>query len=177
MHNDLEQVLFTKEEIDLQVKHLAAAITERYEGKELTVVFLSNGATIFAADLIRLIPLALHLDSIAVSSYCGSESSGKIKFEKDLKLDAQDRHILIVDDILDTGLTLNKVSEKVILKKPASLATCVLLNKQARRTVEIKADFCGFDIDDHFVVGYGLDYKEKYRNLNCIGILKRKIYS
>ena len=177
MHNDLKEILFSHADIEARVKTLAAEITEQYRNKKLTVVFLSSGATLFAADLIRHIPLPLHLDCLSVSSYSGTSSSGTVSIAKDLKLPVSDRHILIVDDILDTGLTLSKVTEAISAKRPASLATCVLLNKEARRKISIRADFCGFQIDDHFVVGYGLDYNEHYRNLPFIGILKEEIYS
>ena len=176
MQNDIEKVLICPAEIAGRVKYLAGEITERYDGKKLTVICLSNGAIVFAADLIRQIPIPLQLDSISVSSYRGTESTGNVIFDKGLSLCVKNRHVLIVDDILDTGLTLSRVTAKVATAEPKSVSSCVLLNKKARRQIEIEADFCGFEIDDHFVIGYGLDYNEAYRNLPCIAILKEEIY-
>ena len=176
MQNDIERVLICPTEIASRVKELAALITEEFDGKKLTIICLSNGAIVFAADLIRLIPIPLQLDSISVSSYRGTQSTGEVTFEKNFSLCIKVRHVLIVDDILDTGLTLSKVTERVAAAGPESISSCVLLNKKARREVEIEAEFCGFEIDDHFVIGYGLDYNEAYRNLPCIAILKKEIY-
>ncbi|NQZ59343.1 MAG: hypoxanthine phosphoribosyltransferase [Lentisphaeraceae bacterium] len=177
MHTDLEEILFSKEQIEEQVIELAGQITRKFKDKKLTIVCLSNGAIIFAADLIRHIPIPLQFDTIAVSSYRGTKSSGTVQFDKDIKLDITERHVLIVDDILDTGLTMTHVKKQILSKNPASVEVCVLLNKQARRQNDIGAEFFGFDIEDQFVVGYGLDYNEAYRNLACIGILKENIYS
>jgi hypoxanthine phosphoribosyltransferase len=176
MDNDIQKVLISAEQIFDRLTKLAKEITNKYRNKPLTIIGLSNGAIVFAADLIRQIPIPMHLDTISVSSYRGTESTGKITLEKGLSLCVKNRHVVIVDDILDTGLTLSRVSAVVEEAGPLSVSTCVLLNKQARRNVDIEADFCGFDIDDHFVVGYGLDYNEAYRNLPYIGILKEKIY-
>ena len=176
MHNDLKSVLVTESQIANRVVDIAEEITEFYRGKLLTVICLSNGAIVFAADLIRRIPIPMQLDSISVSSYRGTESTGEIQMDKGLKLCVKERDVLIVDDILDTGLTLSRVKEEVLRSSPKSLQTCVLLNKPARRRLEIEPDFSGFEIEDHFVVGYGLDYNEAYRNLPCIGILKEEIY-
>lgn len=177
MHNDLDKVLFTEKQIADRVEEVAKDITEAYQEKPLTIICLSNGAIVFAADLIRHIPIPLQLDTISVSSYRGTESTGEIKMNKGLKLSVKDRHVVIVDDILDTGLTLSKVREEVLKSSPLSVQTCVLLNKPARRKLTIEADFSGFEIEDLFVVGYGLDYDEHYRNLPCIGVLKETIYS
>jgi hypoxanthine phosphoribosyltransferase len=176
MHNDLREVLFSDEEIAQRVKQLAGQITTEYKDKPLTVICLSNGAIVFAADLIRQIPIPLQLDSISVSSYEGTRSTGNVKIDKNIKLCVKNRHVLIVDDILDTGRTLAKVQEEVLKEGPLSVKLCVLLDKPARRALSLEADFSGFKIDDHFVVGYGLDYNEAYRNLPSIGILKEEIY-
>ena len=176
MHRDLKEELISESSIAARIKELAGEITEKFTSKPLTVICLSNGAIIFAADLIRQIPIPLELDCISVSSYRGTESTGDVKLDKGLKLCVKDRNVIIVDDILDTGRTLKKVSSEVSKHDPKYIFTCVLLNKPARRVVDIEADFCGFDIEDHFVVGYGLDFNEAYRNLPYIGILKEKIY-
>ena len=176
MHNDLLEVLITESQIANRIVDIAEEITAHYRGRPLTVICLSNGAIVFAADLIRRIPIPLQLDSISVSSYRGIESTGKVELDKGLKLCVKNRDVLIVDDILDTGLTLSKVIEEVEKAEPSSVKTCVLLNKPARRQLDIEPDFSGFEIDNHFVVGYGLDYNEMYRNLPCIGILKEEIY-
>lgn len=176
MHRDIKEVIIDEASIADRVKELALEITERFAGKGLTVICLSNGAIIFAADLIRQITIPIQLDSISVSSYRGTESTGNVKLDKGLKLCVKGRHVIIVDDILDTGRTLKKVTEEVELAGPEKIYNCVLLNKPSRRVVDINADFSGFDIDDHFVVGYGLDFNEAYRNLPYIGILKEEIY-
>ena len=176
MHNDLRMILITEAQIARRVIEVAEEVTDTYRDKPLTVICLSNGAIVFAADLIRRIPIPLQLDTISVSSYRGTESTGEVHMDKGLKLCVKERHVLVVDDILDTGQTLSKVREEILKSSPLSVKTCVLLDKPARRQMDIEADFSGFDIDDHFVVGYGLDYNEAYRNLPCIGILKEEIY-
>ncbi|MCM8527979.1 MAG: hypoxanthine phosphoribosyltransferase [Lentisphaeraceae bacterium] len=176
MHRDIKEVVVSEEDIAQRVKELAAEITRDFTGKPLTVICLSNGAIIFAADLIRHIPIPIQLDSISVSSYRGTESTGSVKLEKGLKLCVKNRHVIIVDDILDTGRTLKKVVNEVAKAQPEKIYNCVLLNKPSRRVADIEADYCGFDIEDHFVVGYGLDFNEAYRNLPYIGILKEEIY-
>ena len=176
MHRDIEKVIINENEIAVRVNKLAEKITADFLGKPLTVICLSNGAIIFAADLIRRINIPIQLDTMSVSSYRGTESTGKVKLDKGLKLCVKERNVLIVDDILDTGRTLKKVTEEVGKAGPAEIFTCVLLNKPARREIDIEADYCGFDIEDHFVVGYGLDFNEAYRNLPYIGILKKEVY-
>jgi len=176
MHKDIKEIIISEDSIAERINELATKITSDFKDKALTIICLSNGAIIFAADLIRQIPIPLELDCISVSSYRGTESTGKIKLDKGLKLCVKNRHVIIVDDILDTGRTLKRVSEEVQKSEPAEIFTCVLLNKEARRVVEIDADYCGFNIEDHFVVGYGLDFNEAYRNLPYIGILKEEIY-
>lgn len=176
MHKDIKEEIIGESEIAERVKELAGEITAKFSGKPLTIICLSNGAVIFAADLIRRIPIPLELDCISVSSYRGTKSTGDVKLDGGLKLCVKERNVIIVDDILDTGRTLKKVSAEVRRHKPKNIYTCVLLNKQARRVVDIEADFCGFNIEDYFVVGYGLDFNEAYRNLPYIGILKEEIY-
>lgn len=173
IHPDLAEVLFTDAQIKARVKTLAAEIKARYGGKEFTIVSLINGAVMFTADLMREIDNPVRLDCIRVSSYgAKTKSIGTPQVIHSLTLDIMQRDVLLIDDILDTGKTLKLVSELIRDLRPASLRTCVLLDKKARREVPIEADFVGFEIPDKFVVGYGLDFAERYRNLPCIGVLK-----
>lgn len=174
MKEDVEKVLISEEEIVAKVAQLAEAITETYNGEPLTVIALSNGALIFAADLIRRLPMRLQFDNIMVSSYQGTESTGKIKILSDLKLPVAGRHVLIVDDILDTGRTLKAVKDNFLDRNALDIKICVFLDKPSRRVKDITADFIGFSIDDEFVIGYGLDYDEMYRNLPYIGVIKQE---
>lgn len=172
-HSDLAEVLFTEEEIRARVRSLAGEIKAAYGGGEFTIISLINGAVMFTADLMREIENPVRLDCIRVSSYgTQTRSFGTPQVIYSLTLDIRDRHVLLIDDILDTGKTLTLVTQLIRELKPASLRTCVLLDKKARREVPIQADFVGFDIPDKFVVGYGLDFAERYRNLPCIGVLK-----
>jgi hypoxanthine phosphoribosyltransferase len=173
IHPDLTEVLFTEAQIKRRVRTLAAEIKEFYGEKEFTIVSLINGAVMFTADLMRQIDNPVRLDCIRVSSYGASTKSiGTPQIIHSLTLDIMQRRVLLIDDILDTGKTLTLVSELIRDLRPASLRTCVLLDKKARREVPIEADFVGFEIPDKFVVGYGLDFAERYRNLPCIGVLK-----
>ena len=165
------------EEIDQRVQRLAAQIERDYRGRDLVLVALLNGTVMFLADLIRHLKLPLRLDFIGVSSYGAGTKSGELVFTKELRIDVKGRDVLLVDDILDTGKTLKRVSATVRALKPRSLKTCVLLSKQARRTENVTADYVGFEIPDEFVVGYGLDFAERYRNLPFVGVLKQKIYA
>ncbi len=173
---DMAAVLYGEREILRRVKELAWAIEQDYEGKDLVVVSLLNGTVMFLADLVRYLDLPLRLDFMGVSSYGKGTKSGKLVFTKELKLDVKGRDVLLVDDILDTGKTLSRVTKKLKKLKPKSLKICVLLNKSARREEKVAADYVGFDIPDAFVVGYGLDFAERYRNLPFIGVLKPEIY-
>lgn len=173
IHPDLAEVLFTDTEIKQRVKSLAAEIKQVYGNDEFTIISLINGAVMFTADLMREIDNPVRLDCIRVSSYgTRTKSIGTPQIIHSLTLDIQKRHVLLIDDILDTGKTLKLVSELVRDLKPSSLRTCVLLDKKGRREVPIEADFVGFEIPDKFVIGYGLDFAERYRNLPCIGVLK-----
>jgi len=174
MQNDLEKILFHEQTILSRLDKLAAEITAEYRDKELTVIAVLNGSIIFAADLLRRIPLPLKLDCVSVSSYHGgTQSSGQITFDQLSTPDVDGRHILIVDDILDSGRTLFAIREKLFAEaKPKSAKVCVLLRKIKQRARPAEADFTGFDIADEFVVGYGLDYQERYRNLPLIGVLR-----
>jgi len=161
--------------IKRRLKALGARISETYGGEEITVVPIINGAIFFTADLLRQVSNPIRLDCVRIFSYRNStRSHGKPKFLHSLTLDIKDRHVLVIDDILDTGKTLSAVVNLLKKRRPASLRTCVLLDKQGRREVDFEADFVGFKIPDKFVVGYGLDYAERYRGLPCIGVLKKE---
>ncbi len=173
LHPDLAEVLLTEEQIKQRVKTIAAEIKAVYGDNEFTIISLINGAVMFTADLMREIDNPVRLDCIRVSSYgLRTKSIGAPQIIHSLTLDIKNRDVLLIDDILDTGKTLKLVSELVRELKPSSLRTCVLLDKKARREVPMEADFVGFEIPDKFVVGYGLDFAERYRNLPGIGVLK-----
>ncbi len=158
------------------MKVLARQIGRDFAGQELVVVSLLSGTVMFLADLIRHISLPLRLDFIGVSSYREGTQSGALVFTKELRLDVRDRDVLLVDDILDTGKTLTKVLSKLRKLRPRRIKVCVLLEKKARRTESVHVDYVGFPIPDKFVVGYGLDFAERYRNLPFIGVLRPEIY-
>src|SRR5580693_419154 len=167
MQRDLQRVLFRAEEIATRLDQLAVQITEDYRGKELTVLAILNGSLIFMADLLRRIPLPLQLDCLRVRSYySGTVSTGQVTFDPQTLPDLTDRHVLLLDDILDSGHTLAAIIDTMRDQvKPLSVRSCVLLRKMKQRARPVEADYVGFDIQDEFVVGYGLDYNEKYRNL------------
>ena len=170
--SEVESILLTDRQIEKRVREMAREIEDDFAGREMVVVALLNGTVMFLADLIRHLSLPLRLDFMGVSSYGAGTQSGDLVFTKELRLDVRGRDVLLVDDILDTGKTLKLVRNLVQELKPASLRTCVLLDKKARREVTMEADFVGFKIPDKFVVGYGLDFAERYRNLPGIGVLK-----
>jgi hypoxanthine phosphoribosyltransferase len=174
MQGDLERVIFREEEIAARLDQLAVQITEDYRGKDLTVLAILNGSLIFMSDLLRRIPLPLQLDCLRVKSYFGGTvSSGRVQFDHAALPQVQDRHVLLLDDILDSGNTLAAITGTIRLEAaPLSVKSCVLLRKKKKRSLSIVADYVGFDIEDEFVVGYGLDYQERYRNLPYIGVLK-----
>ena len=173
IHPDLAEVLLTERRIHARVKSLAREIKRAFGDREFTIVSLINGAVMFTADLMREIDNPVRLDCIRVSSYgTKTKSIGTPQIIHSLTIDIEKRHVLLIDDILDTGKTLKLVSDLILQLRPASLRTCVLLDKKARREVPIEADFVGFEIPDKFVVGYGLDFAERYRNLPDIGVLK-----
>ena len=172
-HPDLERVLVSEAEIKQRLARLGAEISRTYGDQEITVVAIVNGAVFFTADLLRRVATPIRLDCLRVSSYRNSTRPvHDPRILDTLQLDIEHRHVLLIDDILDTGRTLAVVVEELRKRKPASLRTCVLLDKKVRREVEIEADFVGFTIPDRFVVGYGLDFAERYRNLSSIGVLK-----
>lgn len=175
---DLGEIILSEEAISGRVSELGAQITNDYRGRELLAVGILKGAVLFLADLVRAIDLPVKVDFMALSSYgASSESSGIVRILKDLDENVQGRHVLVVEDIVDTGLTLNYLIDNLRSRRPESLKVCTLLDKPERRQVAIKPDYNGFTIPDRFVVGYGLDYAEKYRNLPYIAVLKPEVYS
>src|SRR5437763_5684904 len=176
MQADLDRVLFDEAAILRRLDQLAAQISADYRDRELTVIAILNGSLMFMADLLRRIPLPLRLDCLSVASYHGGlQTSGEIIFRQVAQPDVAGRDILLLDDILDSGTTINAIREKLQTASPKSIGVCVLLRKIKERARPIEADYVGFDIADEFVVGYGLDYGEGYRNLPCIGVLKREL--
>ncbi len=174
----LDHVLVSEVAIKKRIKALAEKINRAYRGQDLTVIAIVNGALIFAADLLRQLRTPLRLDCLRATSYhSGTQAGGKPVIVDNLKLDITGQKVLLVDDILDTGNTLFAVRELLLAKGAASVRTCVLLDKKARRSVPFEAEYVGFVIPDEFVVGYGLDFNERYRNLPCIGVLKPKYYA
>jgi hypoxanthine phosphoribosyltransferase len=173
---EVERVLITEPQIARRVRGLAREIEHDYRGREMVVVSLLNGTVMFLADLIRHLSLPLRLDFIGVSSYGAGTESGDLVFTKELRLDMRGRDVLLVDDILDTGKTLSRVVPKLRALKPRRIKICVLLDKPARRVEDVQADYVGFEIPDFFVVGYGLDFAERYRNLPFVGILYPHVY-
>ncbi len=177
MHQDVERILYTEEELRSRVKELGAQITADYAGKRPVLASVLRGSYIFMADLTRAIDLPISVDFMAVSSYgSGSTSSGQVEIKKDLSDSIEGKDLLIVEDILDSGNTLYYLLDVLRARKPASIRICTLLDKPDRRAKPIKADYVGFTIPDAFIVGYGLDYNEHYRNLPYVGILKPSVY-
>ncbi|NCD08881.1 MAG: hypoxanthine phosphoribosyltransferase [Negativicutes bacterium] len=178
MHKDIKQVLFNEEEIRQRAKELGEQITNDYAGQQLVVVSLLKGAVYFTAELTKNIDLPVRLDFMISSSYGNDTvSAGSINVIKDLDEKIAGKHVLIVDDIIDTGLTLEKIAKLLEMRNPLSVKTAVLLDKGARRVNEMNADYVGFAIPDEFVVGYGLDFAGDYRNLPIIGILKPAVFA
>ena len=174
--SEVERILITDAQLAKRVRSLSAEIERDFRGREMVVVSLLNGTVMFLADLIRHLSLPLRLDFIGVSSYGSGTTSGELVFTKELRLDVRGRDVLLVDDILDTGRTMKRVLAKLRPLKPRRIRTCVLLDKPARRVEKVRADYIGFQIPDLFVIGYGLDYAERYRNLPFVGVLKPEMY-
>ena len=176
MQEDLDRILFRETTILRRLDELAAQISKEYRERELTGIAVLNGSLIFMADLLRRIPLPLKLDCLSVASYHGkAQTSGEVIFKQIALPDVMDRHILILDDILDSGHTLAAIRDKLQTAKPRSIRVCVLLSKKKRRARHVDADYVGFEIEDEFVVGYGLDFMERYRNLPYIGVLRKEL--
>ncbi len=177
MHQDVERILYTEEELKNRVRELGMQITADYRGKAPVLASVLRGSYIFMADLTRAIDLPISVDFMAVSSYgSGTASSGQVEIKKDLSDSIEGKDLLIVEDILDSGNTLYYLLDVLRARKPASVRICTLMDKPARRQKPIKADYVGFSIPDAFIVGYGLDYDEKYRNLPYVGVLKPSVY-
>lgn len=178
MKEDILKVLMTEKELDAKVKELGKRITEDYKGKNLMMVSVLKGSVAFMADLMRAVEIPCEIDFMSVSSYgSGVKTSGVVKIIKDLDINLEGRDLLIVEDILDSGMTLSYIKSILLERKPSSIKICTLLDKPERRQADVYADYIGFQVPDEFVVGYGLDYDEKYRNLPYIGILKPCVYS
>ena len=173
---EVELILITQQRIARRVRQMAVEIERDHQGRETVVVALLNGTVMFLADLIRHLSLPVRLHFMGVSSYGLGTESGDLIFTKELRLDVRGRDVLLVDDILDTGRTLNRVLGKLRALKPRRIRTCVLLDKKARRVEDVEADYVGFEIPDLFVVGYGLDFAERYRNLPFVGVLYPRVY-
>lgn len=178
MHKDLARVLLTQEEIHERVAELGAQITRDYAGEEVVLIGILKGAVVFFADLVRTIKLPVRMDFMAVSSYgSATRSTGVVRILKDLDRDVTGKNVIIVEDIIDSGMSLSFLMDNMISRGVRSVKICVLLDKPDRRRTQVNVDYCGFVIPDEFVVGYGLDYAERYRELPEIGVLKPEIYT
>ena len=177
MINDIERVLITEEELRAKVKAVGRQISRDYREKDPIFVGVLKGCFIFMADLMRSVDIHCAMDFMAVSSYSGTTSTGAVKINKDLSEDIQGRHVIIVEDILDSGVTLNYLKSFLQQREPASIRIATLMDKPSRRRAPITPDYTCFEVPDAFVVGYGLDYNERYRNLPYIGVLKPEIYA
>jgi hypoxanthine phosphoribosyltransferase len=170
----IDKILIHEQTIFARLDELGERITQDYKDKDLTIISLLNGSIVFTADLLRRIRIPLKLDCWSISSYNGAKSSGEIKFRQQIITDVENRHVLILDDILDSGLTLYTIKDQLLKQSsPLSVKTCVLLNKSVKREKEVECDYFGFKIKNEFVIGYGLDYNEHYRNLPFIGVFKQ----
>lgn len=177
MHENVEYVMLTAEQIDARVKELAAQMDKLYEGRRPIVVCVLKGSVLFFTDLIRNMKTSIELDFMSVSSYgSGTKSTGELKIKKDLSTDIKGRDVLIVEDIIDSGNTLYHLKKMLIERAPASINIVTLLDKPDRREAPMEPEYTGFVIEDEFVIGYGLDYAEEYRNLPYVGVLKRSVY-
>lgn len=178
MRNDIEKILVTKEELNEKITEMGKKISEDYNGKDLLMVSVLKGSVVFMADLMRAITIPVTIDFMSVSSYgSGTKSSGVVKIIKDLDSDIAGKDILLIEDILDSGNTLYYLKNMLLNRNPNSIKIATLLDKPERRTADIHADYSGFQIPDKFVVGYGLDFDQKYRNFPEIGVLKPEVYT
>ena len=177
MHNDIEKVLFSKEQIKQIVSKLGAEISKDYKDKNLLLVGILKGSVVFMADLMREFTIPCNIEFMALSSYgSGTRSSGVVRVLKDLSIDIKDYDVLVIEDILDSGNTLFQLKTMLEMRNPKSLKICTFFDKPERRTADIEADYVGAEIPDAFIVGYGLDYDEKYRNLSYVGVIKPEVY-
>lgn len=177
MLQDVETILFNEEALAKRVHELGEEISKDYAGEEVLLIGILKGASVFLSDLIRQIRIPAYIDYMVVSSYGNSaETSGIVRIIKDLEENIEGKNIIIVEDIIDTGLTLAYLKQYLLSRNPKSLKICTLLDKPARREKEITVDYKGFEVPDEFIIGYGIDYAEKYRNLPFVGLLKREVY-
>lgn len=177
MNKDIEKVLFSEEMLAQTVNELGKQITEDYQGRKMLLISILKGSIMFMSDLMRSIDLPCEIDFMAVSAYgSGTKNSGTVRILKDLDRDIRGYDVLIVEDILDSGMTLSYLMDLLYARDPNSIRICTLFDKPERRKVDIYADYSGLQVPDEFIVGYGLDYAEKYRNLPYIGVLKREVY-
>ena len=179
MDQDIDHILVSEQELKAKVAELGATISRDYAGKQLLLVSILKGSVVFMADLMRAVTIRCAIDFMVVSSYGGSNtmSTGLVKIIKDLDADLSGKDVLIVEDILDTGITLSHLMPMLKMRNPNSVRLCTILSKPSRRQTEIEPDYLGFEVPDEFVVGYGLDYNEKYRNLPYVGVLKSQVYA
>lgn len=176
MENSIERVLISEEQIKNRIAEMGQVLAEEYADKNPVFIGILKGVVVFFSDMIRAIPIPCQIDFMCVSSYSGTETTGKVNVKKDVDVDIKGRHVVILEDIIDSGLTLSHTIEYLKSKGPASLKVCTLLDKPERRQAQMEADYVGFTIPNEFVVGYGLDFNEKYRNLPYVGILKPEAY-
>lgn len=178
MLDDIQSVLLTEKQLEKRVEELGEAISRDFAGKDVVFIGVLKGCFIFMADLMRHVTIPCSMDFMAVSSYGGGTvTTGAVKINKDLSQNIEGKHVIFVEDILDSGVTLSYLKNYLMVRKPASISIATLMDKPARRRADVKADYAGFEVPDAFVVGYGLDYDERYRNLPFVGILKPEIYS
>ena len=177
LHDDVQEILLDSRTVANRVGELGAQLSADYAGRDPVLVSVLKGALVFLADLMRAMDLPSSIDLMEVSSYAGTETSGQVRILKDLSKPIEGRDVIVVEDIIDTGLTLNYLLGYLADRRPASIKICCLLDKPARRLAEIPIDYIGFTIPDRFVIGYGLDYDERYRNLPYVGVLKPSVYS
>ena len=176
MKNDMQKILITSDEIAVRVKEMAKVINDDYKGEEIVFVCILRGSCYFYTDLTRLIDNVIYLEFMSASSYAGTSSTGEVRITSDLSMPIENKNVIIVEDIIDTGYTLSYLKRILGERRPKSLKICSLLDKPSRRKVEIQGDYVGFTVPDEFVVGYGLDYNQKYRNFPHIGVLKPSVY-
>ena len=179
MHNDIEKILLSEQQIQTRIQELGEVLTKEYADKNPVIIGVLKGVVVFYADMIRRIQVPCQMDFMWISSYAGTDSTGKMLVRQDVSADIEGRHVLILEDIFDTGNSLEFTVNHLKKQNPASIKSCTLLDKPERRRagVTLKADYVGFTIPNAFVVGYGLDYNEKYRNLPYVGILKPEVYA
>lgn len=176
-HQAVEKILISEEEIKNKIEELAEKINKDYEGKDVLCIGILKGSTIFLADIIRKLNISVSIDFMIVSSYgAGTETTGELKIKKDLSTDIKGKSVLIIEDIIDSGVTLSKLKAVLMEREPESVEICAFLTKPERRVIDVNAKYIGFEIPNEFIIGYGLDYAEKYRELPYVGVLKREIY-